>query len=156
MKNPSFSQSFHSFVGATGTLFVFVIIILYPRISIELEASKHQKMGSIEDIETGGVVIVQSPDSSTSTAAKLPNRIQMGHDSYQLYCASCHGMSGEERTIAMTASDLFDAESTYGTDPESIRKVIEDGVIAEGMVPWKMVLPPEEITAIVEYIRTNT
>ena len=78
-------------------------------------------------------------------------------------CASCHGEDGKAQTEQGKKMDMKDittaAWQTEFTD-EKIKAAINDGVKTEKdgkkktMDPYKDKLPPEQITALVGYIRT--
>ena len=79
------------------------------------------------------------------------NRIGTGSmkEQYTQYCASCHGQSME----GGLGSSLIDDEWKHGSSDDEIAKVIREGVVEMGMVPWKSVLTEEQIRGMVILIR---
>jgi len=65
---------------------------------------------------------------------------------YRLYCTGCHGDDGKRGKGAMVLAN--------GQRPEvsEIRAVVENG--RKEMPAWKTRLSSEEITAVIEYVRT--
>lgn len=152
MGNSNFSNRLHSFFGISGSIVLFAAIIVYARMptfsrnSVQVE-SLTQDIGIVE--KSDSAVVAMIPLQATESNQEI---ILQGGSHYQIYCASCHGLPGQERTALLIGSDLFDAESTHGSDAASVRKVIEEGVITEGMVPWKAVLNMDQIESIVSYL----
>lgn len=75
-----------------------------------------------------------------------------GRDISRVYtelCSSCHGNNLE----GASAPSLIDGKWEYGSDDESIAKVIRDGVEDEGMPSMKNALSEAEIRAMVIFIR---
>src|SRR5215470_19181678 len=78
-------------------------------------------------------------------------------------CASCHGEDGKAETDQgkkMAMRDISTAAWQAEFTDEKIKAAINDGVKTEKdgkkktMDPYKDKLPPEQITALVGYIRT--
>lgn len=65
---------------------------------------------------------------------------------YRLYCTGCHGDTGKRGKGEMVLAN--------GQRPDlaEIRAVVENG--RKEMPAWKKRLSPEEITAVVEFVRT--
>lgn len=71
---------------------------------------------------------------------------------YQLHCASCHGMPGEPRVAGLTGSDLFDGQSERPFTRESILQIIREGLLEKGMLPMTALLSESEIEAIADFL----
>ena len=78
-------------------------------------------------------------------------------------CASCHGADGKGQTEQgqkMGISDLTDTKWQQSQNDAQIKKAITDGVNKEEggkkkeMEPFKDKLSPEQIDALVAYVRT--
>lgn len=65
---------------------------------------------------------------------------------YRLYCLGCHGADGKRGQGEMVLAN------GQTPDPAKIRSVVENGR-GKQMPAWKKRLTPEEITAVVEYVR---
>jgi mono/diheme cytochrome c family protein len=86
------------------------------------------------------------------------------HGLYRRHCAHCHGISGDGRgpTAAILnpyprdyRSGVFKFKSTYTpaqpTD-DDLRRIVHDGIPATAM-PSFALFPPDEINALVEYVK---
>ncbi|PIR23866.1 MAG: hypothetical protein COV44_00710 [Deltaproteobacteria bacterium CG11_big_fil_rev_8_21_14_0_20_45_16] len=63
-------------------------------------------------------------------------------------CASCHGLKGE----GIVGPNLTDHYWIHGGSLMEIANVVEKGVPEKGMVPWKGILKPDEIYAVIAYV----
>lgn len=63
-------------------------------------------------------------------------------------CAVCHGADGG----GIVGPNLADRFWIHGATVPDIHKVIENGVLDKGMLPWKGVLPPADIKLMVAYV----
>ena len=79
------------------------------------------------------------------------NRIGTGivAELYKTHCAVCHG----ESLRGGLGSSLVDEEWVHGSGDEDIAKVIREGAVKMGMPSYEEILTPEEIRAMVIYIR---
>lgn len=78
-----------------------------------------------------------------------------GKETFQTYCAQCHGADGSGNTImgsSLHAADLRSAEVQKLTTPALI-KVVQDGK-NDKMPPFKDKLSDEEVKDAVAYVRT--
>ena len=86
------------------------------------------------------------------------------HGLYRLHCAHCHGISGDgQGPTAMILNPyprdyrpgVFKFKSTYtAAEPtdEDLRRVLHDGIPGTAM-PSFALLPPDEVSALVEYVK---
>ena len=65
-------------------------------------------------------------------------------------CASCHG----EAAQGLIGPNLVDNQWLHGGKVTQIFTTVVKGVPAKGMPPWGRAIPPEEIAAVVSYIRS--
>ena len=69
-----------------------------------------------------------------------------------LQCSGCHGLNGEGK-IGLGPrlnSDTFLAAAT----DDFLRKTIAEGRSMTSMIPWKMAMKPNQIDAVIAYLRT--
>lgn len=76
--------------------------------------------------------------------------LAMGKKIFGTNCAACHLENGG----GSVGPNLTDAYWIHGATPEDHKKVIEEGVLDKGMPPWKAILRPNEIDAVVAYVET--
>ena len=160
MENPSFSHRFHNFLGVSGSIILFAVIVAYARnpkwngaanapgpvsagVAVETVALATPSLMSVSSIAS-------NPEEAVPTVG--PQLVAQGKTLYDSFCAACHGTAGKKRSPLLTGSDIFDDESAYGTDDGTMRRLIEEGIIDVGMVPWKSVLTTEQIDSLVAYI----
>jgi cytochrome c oxidase cbb3-type subunit 3 len=82
---------------------------------------------------------------------------------YNTYCVQCHGLNRNgtglnRRDLAVQPRDHTDAKSMGDAPDEELARAIREGGLAVNksviMPAWGGVLKPEEITALVQYLRT--
>jgi len=80
--------------------------------------------------------------SPTETPEETPNNAADGETSYRQNCAGCHCSKG--------VGSMGPALSARNVD----RNIIENGIADVGMPVFKKILTPEEITAIINYLKS--
>ncbi len=68
---------------------------------------------------------------------------------YLARCGACHGHDGQ----GSVGPNLVDEYWLHGGKPEQVFALIADGNPQAGMPPWKAQLSPEEIWAVVAYVK---
>ncbi len=100
------------------------------------------------------------PKEEEQIFASVSEQIAAGQDLYSTYCAECHGPEGRVTEIQgvegldgriVTAINSNDVMYTF-TD-ETLRNIIRDGWPESGMPPFGMELSPNEIDALVAFMR---
>ncbi len=85
-----------------------------------------------------------------------------GEDLYRTYCAQCHGLQGNGkginvRDMSVQPRDHTDSKYMAGRTDEELRTAIVEGGQALSksvlMPPWGSVLEPQEVDALVAYLR---
>ena len=88
--------------------------------------------------------------------AATPESIAAGKQSFQRYCAVCHGITAEGGSgsdISPPAPDLTDKEWQHGSTDGEIFNVIKNGVPPDlNMGPWADRLKDPDIWNVVNYI----
>lgn len=80
----------------------------------------------------------------------------LGQDTFNERCASCHGRDGKARTDIgrkLKTKDLTDAQLWKDLTDERIRAQIIEGTPDGAMPPYKGKLSAEELAALVRYLR---
>ncbi len=109
--------------------------------------SKEQKIGdeikaaSIAKFEANIAVLEPSKDQ-----AVLTHGLQV----YTVYCAPCHRADGG----GIVGPNLTDDFWLHGSNYVDNVKIIINGVPDKGMLTWRGVLKPDEITSVASYIYT--
>jgi cytochrome c oxidase cbb3-type subunit 3 len=92
------------------------------------------------------------PPSSAAllSGAKDPQVLAKGQGRFAKTCAPCHGAQAQ----GLIGPNLTDDRWIHGGQVEQIFQSVVKGWPAKGMPPWGRAIPPEEIAALVSYIRS--
>ena len=83
--------------------------------------------------------------------AKSEEIVAKGKERFVKSCASCHGDAAQ----GLIGPNLTDDRWIHGGQVVEIFGTIAKGVPAKGMPPWGRALAPEELAALVSFIRSN-
>jgi cytochrome c oxidase cbb3-type subunit 3 len=95
--------------------------------------------------ETTAPALAEATEASTDDAV-----LALGKEVYMKNCMVCHTADGGGLIGPNMCDDYFIHGPLYS---DSVR-IINEGVLAKGMIAWKGVLKPEEIHAVASYIYT--
>lgn len=87
-------------------------------------------------------------DDELYAMAKKPDVVAQGAQIFTVRCVSCHAADGG----GLVGPNLTDDYWLHGNKPTQITKVVEEGVPAKGMIPWKGTLSRDEISQVVAYV----
>jgi len=94
---------------------------------------------------------ITPPTPATLLAgAKDPAILDVGRARFTKTCAACHG----ENAQGLIGPNLTDDRWIHGGNVEQIFQTVVKGWPAKGMPPWGRALKPEEIAALVSYVRS--
>lgn len=82
--------------------------------------------------------------------AKDPAVLALGAARYEKSCAACHGAQGQ----GLIGPNLTDDRWIHGGSVEQVFQSIAKGWPAKGMPPWGRAVSPEELSALVSYVRS--
>ena len=91
---------------------------------------------------------IDSEISDSPTPSTSPSRIIDGEELFKGNCIVCHG---EKRMVPLPEKP---SQAPTLSAKNVNRTVIENGRPEKGMPSWSKVLTPEEITAIIEYLKS--
>lgn len=74
-----------------------------------------------------------------------------GAETFSTYCVACHGVGG---VGAAVGPSLVDDTWIHGSDLDSIKRTITEGVIDKGMTPWGPILGDEKIDQVARYVQS--
>ena len=74
----------------------------------------------------------------------------LGREVYMTNCLACHGAKGE----GGIGPNMTDHYWIHGNTAEDMRRIINEGVPAKGMVSWKTLLNPEKIENVIAFLQT--
>jgi mono/diheme cytochrome c family protein len=83
----------------------------------------------------------------------------VGRQLYESRCAFCHGVDGQGDGVAGKAlhpppTDLSSPDFWQAATTEKVRDAILNGKPGTAMVPFRATLKPDQVDAVVEYVRT--
>jgi mono/diheme cytochrome c family protein len=101
---------------------------------------------------TAPPAVVPTPVEPASIASR-------GRLLFQVQCVRCHGSDGhgdgpDAASLQPAPRDFASANWRFGSSPESIRKVIVEGIPGTSMYPLGGSLSPRELDAVVEHVRS--
>ncbi|HEY1170556.1 MAG TPA: cbb3-type cytochrome c oxidase N-terminal domain-containing protein [Verrucomicrobiae bacterium] len=108
---------------------------------------KEQKAG--DEIKTASLAKFEANIASL-VPTKEPAVMSQGSQVYTTYCAPCHRGDGG----GIVGPNLTDDFWIHGSNYVDTVKVIINGVPDKGMLTWRGVLKPDEITSVASYIYT--
>jgi cytochrome c oxidase cbb3-type subunit III len=82
--------------------------------------------------------------------AANPAVLQVGATRFARSCAACHG----DRAQGLIGPNLTDDRWLHGGAVEQVFQTVAKGWPAKGMPPWGRALNPEELAALVSYVRS--
>ena len=92
------------------------------------------------------------PPSAASLLAGTRNQavLEVGAARFAKTCAPCHGAQAQ----GLIGPNLTDDRWIHGGQVEQIFQSVAKGWPAKGMPPWGRVVKPEELSALVSYVRS--
>jgi cytochrome c oxidase cbb3-type subunit 3 len=116
----------------------------------DLQVAEYQK-----ESKAGETIKAEAMAKFESALGKLepskdPVILADGRTTFTTYCAPCHRPDGG----GLVGPNLCDDYWIHGPKFEDNLKIIWNGVPEKGMVTWKTVLKPNQISAVASYIYT--
>lgn len=115
----------------------------------EYRAGTQQAVASVDAYFAANPLV---PPSSADLLAGATNPavLEMGRARFTRTCAPCHG----ERAQGLIGPNLTDDRWIHGGTVQQIFQTVAKGWPAKGMPPWGRALKPEELAALVSYVRS--
>ena len=107
-----------------------------------------------DELRQGMAVIEQQRNKAQESPSKegegptLEELFAKGQTIYKMNCAACHLENGG----GSIGPNLTDDYWLHGADEDSVKKVVEEGVLAKGMPPWKAILRPNDVKSVVAFV----
>ena len=89
-----------------------------------------------------------APVDLAGAVAITAEAVAAGEAVFNIQCFSCHNLD----LSGGIGPSFLDTEWIHGGTAEDIVRIIVEGVPAKGMVPWGMILSPDDITNVAAYI----
>lgn len=142
-----------TFLFLITVLFAYVYLINYhyfkrsPNQEQEYALAMADPVEAVEEIEDAGSSVVALDLTVPLTDA---SNLDIGKSIYMSNCKVCHLAKGE----GQTGPNLTDEYWIHGGSYDDIIKVVSDGVIEKGMIPWKNQISKKQIAQVSSYILT--
>jgi cytochrome c oxidase cbb3-type subunit 3 len=139
-----------------GSLIFAAVYVAYFALSFgegsmeaEYRGEAQQAVASIDAYFAANPLIPPSPSQLLAGAAD-PAVVEKGRARFVRTCAPCHG----ERAQGLIGPNLTDDRWIHGGSVEQIFQTVAKGWPPKGMPPWGRALKPEELSALVSYVRS--
>jgi cytochrome c oxidase cbb3-type subunit 3 len=101
-----------------------------------------------ESTEEGTAVVEEEAEIEMLTDAKS---LANGKSIFDAMCVACHGLSGGSMPGGV-GPNLTDEYWIYGGGTANVVKVINEGVLAKGMIPFKNTLSEQQVMEVASYV----
>lgn len=115
----------------------------------EYRAGTQQAVSAVDAYFEANPLVPPSPVDLLAGAAN-PEVLETGRARFVRTCAACHG----EQAQGLIGPNLTDDRWIHGGAVEQIFQSVAKGWPAKGMPPWGRVVTPEELAALVSYVRS--
>ena len=104
------------------------------------------------------LLFVSCSEPTENVVPQAPTEVvQKGEDIYMLYCASCHGQTGDGKgfiELDRPARSFVDGGFSFGNTLHAISKTTASGIPGTPMPPFVDVLSTEQIKLVSMYVRS--
>jgi cytochrome c oxidase cbb3-type subunit 3 len=115
----------------------------------EYRGATQEAVSAVDAYFEANPLVPPSPADLLAGAAN-PAVLEAGRSRFTRACASCHG----EQAQGLIGPNLTDDRWIHGGTVEQIFQSIARGWPAKGMPPWGRAVKPEELSALVSYVRS--
>jgi cytochrome c oxidase cbb3-type subunit 3 len=115
----------------------------------EYRGATQEAVSAVDAYFEANPLVPPSPAELLAGAAN-PAVLEAGRSRFTRTCASCHG----EQAQGLIGPNLTDDRWIHGGTVEQIFQSVAKGWPAKGMPPWGRAVKPEELSALVSYVRS--
>jgi cytochrome c oxidase cbb3-type subunit 3 len=115
----------------------------------EYRAQTEQALTAVQAHFDANPLAPPSPGELLAGAAD-PAIVERGAARFGRSCAACHG----ERAQGLIGPNLTDDRWIHGGSVEQIFQTVAKGWPSKGMPPWGRAVPPEDLAALVSFVRS--
>jgi cytochrome c oxidase cbb3-type subunit 3 len=115
----------------------------------EYRGATQQAVSAVDAYFEANPLVPPSP-AELLAGAKDPEVLERGGARFARSCAPCHGAQAQ----GLIGPNLTDTRWIHGGTVEQIFQSITKGWPAKGMPPWGRALRPDELSALVSYVRS--
>ena len=138
-----------SLIFAAAYLIFFALNFGEGTMEAEYRGATQQAVTAVDAYFAANPLVPPSP-SELLAGAKDPAVLDTGRSRFTRTCAACHGASAQ----GLIGPNLTDDRWIHGGTVEQIFQSVAKGWPAKGMPPWGRVVKPEELAALVSYVRS--
>ena len=134
-----------------GAVYIAFYALSFGEGSMEAEyRGEAQKAVTAVDAYFAEHPLVPPSPAALLAGTRDPAVLETGRARFARTCAACHG----EQAQGLIGPNLTDDRWIHGGSVEQIFQTIAKGWPAKGMPPWGRALKPEELSALVSYVRS--
>ena len=134
-----------------GAVYIAFYALSFGEGSMEAEyRGEAQKAVTAVDAYFAEHPLVPPSPAALLAGTRDPAVLETGRARFARTCAACHG----EQAQGLIGPNLTDNRWIHGGSVEQIFQTIAKGWPAKGMPPWGRALKPEELAALVSYVRS--
>lgn len=138
-----------SLIFAAGYLMFYALSFGEGTMDAEYKAQTTEAVGEIQTYFDAHPLVPPSPAELLSNVNNAAI-VGAGESRFARSCAPCHGAQAQ----GLIGPNLTDDHWLLGGSVEQIFQTVAKGSPAKGMPPWGRALSPEELSALVSYIRS--
>ena len=138
-----------SLLFAAGYLIFYALSFGEGSLEAEYRAQTQEALTSVQVYFDANPLVPPSP-AQLLAGARDPAVLDVAAARFTRSCASCHG----ELAQGLIGPNLTDDRWLHGGSVEQIFQTVSKGWPSKGMPPWGRTLKPEELAALVSYVRS--
>jgi cytochrome c oxidase cbb3-type subunit 3 len=138
-----------SLVFAAAYLIFYALSFGEGSMEAEYRGETQSALAAVQAHYDANPLVPPSP-SELLGGAKNAAVLEVGGSRFSRSCASCHGAQAQ----GLIGPNLTDDRWIHGGAVEQVFQSIAKGWPAKGMPPWGRVVKPEELSALVSYVRS--
>ncbi len=138
-----------SLLFAAGYLIFYALSFGEGSLEAEYRAQTQEALTSVQVYFDANPLVPPSP-AQLLAGAKDPAVLDVGASRFSRSCSACHG----ELAQGLIGPNLTDDRWIHGGSVEQIFQTVAKGWPSKGMPPWGRTLKPEELAALVSYVRS--
>jgi cytochrome c oxidase cbb3-type subunit III len=135
-------------------LWLFYITIIFAAVYLldyhVFHYSPSQKAEYQAEMDAAAKLVKPVPvfDVSTLTVLSDKESLDAGKEIFMKICSTCHGKNGE----GLVGPNMTDKFWIHGNTIQDMFKIVQNGVIEKGMLPFKDQYTPKQIQDVLSYI----
>jgi len=138
-----------SLIFAVAYLVFYALSFGEGTMEAEYRGATQEAVAAVDTYFVANPLVPPSPTDLLAGAGN-PEVLAVARARFAKTCAACHG----EQAQGLIGPNLTDDRWIHGGKVEQIFQSVAKGWPAKGMPPWGRALKPEEISALVSYVRS--